>query len=154
VDPRSAHPCPMTDLMNVGSLPVTAVAADNVARTSPETTVSELARMLTEEEVGVLVVFDGDDVSGVVSERDVVHAIAAGRDPTTTTVGDIARTGLISSGGLVWCDATATVAEVANEMMARYVRHVLVEEDGDLVAIVSVRDLLGAYAAGDLGFDG
>jgi len=37
---------------------------------------------------------------------------------------------------------------VANEMMDRYVRHVLVEEDGRLVGVVSARDLLGVYATG------
>jgi CBS domain-containing protein len=35
-------------------------------------------------------------------------------------------------------------------MMDRYVRHVLVEEDGSLVGIVSARDVLGAYAAADV----
>jgi CBS domain-containing protein len=53
----------------------------------------------------------------------------------------------------VWCDATATVTEVAELMMERYVRHVLVEDDGRLVGIVSARDLLGVYAAGDVGAD-
>jgi CBS domain-containing protein len=41
------------------------------------------------------------------------------------------------------------VAEVATEMMTAYVRHVLVEEDGRLVGVISVRDLLGVYASGD-----
>ena len=64
-------------------------------------------------------------------------------DPATTRASDVAhRT-------LVWCDAEATVTEVATEMMECYIRHVLVEEDGRLVGIVSARDLLGAYASGD-----
>jgi signal-transduction protein with cAMP-binding, CBS, and nucleotidyltransferase domain len=138
----------MAELMSVGSMTVADLVAEGVARTTTQATITDLTRMLTEEEVGVLAVFDGDELFGVVSERDVVHAVAAGLDPATTTVGAIAhRT-------LVWCDASATVAEVATEMMARYVRHVLVEEDGRLVAIVSARDLLGAYAAGDMTFDG
>lgn len=138
----------MTDLMSVGSMPVAALVAEGVARTTTKATITALSRMLTEEEVGVLAVFEGDEICGIVSERDVVHAVAAGLDPRTATVGDIAHR------SPVWCDAAATVAEVANEMMARYVRHVLVEEDGQLVAIVSARDLLGAYAAGDMTFDG
>ena len=47
----------------------------------------------------------------------------------------------------MWCDESATVGEVATEMMEQYVRHVLVERDGDLIGIVSARDLLGAFAA-------
>jgi CBS domain-containing protein len=41
------------------------------------------------------------------------------------------------------------MTEVATQMMERYVRHVLVEEDGRLIGIVSARDLLGAYALSD-----
>ena len=52
-------------------------------------------------------------------------------------------------GQLVWCDAESTVAAVAEEMMEHYVRHVLVEEDGRLLGMVSARDLLGAYAAAE-----
>jgi CBS domain-containing protein len=48
---------------------------------------------------------------------------------------------------LVWCDAEATVEEVAVQMMEHYIRHVLVERDGALVGIVSARDLLGVYSA-------
>jgi CBS domain-containing protein len=46
----------------------------------------------------------------------------------------------------VWCDHTATVREVAEVMMEHYVRHVLLEQNGRLVGIVSARDVLGAYA--------
>jgi len=54
----------------------------------------------------------------------------------------------VASTDLVWCDIESTVDEVAVEMLSRYIRHVLVEEDGTLVGIVSARDLLGAYSSG------
>jgi CBS domain-containing protein len=79
-----------------------------------------------------------------VSERDVVQALARRRDPSTTTAIEIAHT------QLVWCDADSPVAEVAEEMMEHYVRHVLVEDAGRVVGIVSARDLLGAYAAAEV----
>ena len=82
-----------------------------------------------------------DDVKGVVSERDVVRAVAEGRDPATVPAEDMAST------ELVWAAADAPLAEVALEMSERWVRHVLIEERGALVGIVSARDLLGAYAA-------
>jgi CBS domain-containing protein len=91
----------------------------------------------------VLVVGQGDDVLGVVSERDVVRALAAHRGVGETTAAEIAHR------DLVWCDAHADVADVAEEMMERYVRHVLVERNGRLVGIVSARDILGAYASGE-----
>jgi CBS domain-containing protein len=138
------HPGPMTRAANAGSMLVSFLIGDSVARVSPSATLHEVADALVAAGVGALVVGEGDGADAIVSERDLVGALAERRDPATTTAGDIAHT------TLVWCDAEATVAEVAAEMMDRYVRHVLVEEDGRLVGIVSARDVLGAYAAADV----
>ena len=127
-------------MTSVGSLPVSAFAADVVARVRPDADLWQLAEALVDADVGALAVGDGDDVLGVVSERDVVRALAGRRDPASIRTIDIAHT------HVVWCDAASTVAEVAEEMMERYVRHVLVEDEGRVVGIVSARDLLGAYA--------
>jgi CBS domain-containing protein len=127
----------------IGALPVSALTADEVLRVDATADLWTVASALAAADVGILVVGDGNDVQGVVSERDVVRALAAHRGAGETTAGDIAHR------DLVWCDINADVADVAEEMMERYVRHVLVEDDGHLVGIVSVRDLLGAYASGE-----
>jgi CBS domain-containing protein len=127
----------------IGSLPVRALSADSVLRVDAGSDLWTVAAALAAADVGLLVIGQGSDVEGVVSERDVVRALAAHRGVGETTAADIANR------DLVWCDAQADVADVAEEMMERYVRHVLVEEDGQLVGIVSARDLLGAYASGE-----
>jgi CBS domain-containing protein len=124
---------------------VTFAPASEVARIAPDADLATVARALTDAEVGALVVGE-DEVLGVVSERDLVRALATGRAPATTAAD-------IASAKVVWCDATASVAEVAAEMMDAYVRHVLVEDEGRLVGIVSARDLLGSYAAAALSGD-
>jgi CBS domain-containing protein len=135
-------------IVNVGSMPVSALAADNTIRIAAEASLLEVARALVDADVGIVVLGDDNQpVRGVVSERDVVRALAAGRDMATTPGRDVANT------ELVWCDTAATVAQVAEEMMERYVRHVLVEADGRLVGVVSARDLLGAYASADLSIE-
>ena len=106
-------------MTNVGSMPVSALAADVVARVAPDANLWQLAEALVEADVGALAVGDGDDALGVVSERDVVRALAGRRDPSATRTIEIAHT------HVVWCDASSTVAEVAEEMMERDVRHVL-----------------------------
>jgi CBS domain-containing protein len=131
----------MIDPSAVGGMSVLAFLGDPVARVGPDASVDAVADLLVSGEVGALVVGDQEKVDGIVSERDVVRALAARRDPASTRAIDIATT------ELVWCDESATVGEVATEMMEQYVRHVLVERDGDLIGIVSVRDLLGAFAA-------
>lgn len=135
----------MTDVMDAGSMPIRPLVAEEVARIAPDANLVDVAGLLAAAEVGALIVGDGKVVQGVVSERDLVRAVAVGRDLATTRAIDVAQT------TLVWCEATSSVADVAEEMMEQYVRHVLVEEGGALVGVVSARDLLGAYATADLG---
>jgi CBS domain-containing protein len=128
-------------ILGVGDIPASALATDNTVRIAADASLLEVARALVDADVGMVVLKDDDvPVRGVVSERDLVRALASGRDMATTLGREIATT------ELAWCDTTATVAQVAEEMMEHYVRHVLVEEDGRLVGVVSARDLLGAYA--------
>jgi CBS domain-containing protein len=124
-----------------GKAPITVYTSDEVASISPTASLLDAVKELVAGGVGLLVVGTPESVQGVLSERDVVRAIAAGRDPAATPVADVARS------GLVWCEPTATVAEVATLMMTEYVRHVLVGAGDQLVGVVSARDLLGAYAS-------
>jgi len=130
----------MPEVGTIGSMPVSAFIAGPVARISPDATLLEVADALVAGDIGLLTVHDGHGVVGVVSERDLVHALTKRLPPDTTAVMEVATT------QLAWCDQSATVAEVATEMLERYVRHILVEHNGRLVGIVSARDLLGAYA--------
>ena len=124
-----------------GNAPISVYTSEEVATIRPEASLLDAVKGLVADEVGLLVVGTPDRVQGVLSERDVVRAIAAGRDPGSTAVTEIAPS------GLVWCEPTATVAEVARLMMTEYVRHVLVGAGDQLVGVVSARDLLGAYVS-------
>jgi CBS domain-containing protein len=123
-----------------GEAPVTVYASDAVVTMPADATLQAVARELAEDEIGIVVIGSKDAVVGVVSERDVVRAVAASLDPAVTLAADV------GSARIVWCDRLATVREVAQVMMEHYVRHVLLEEDARLVGIVSARDLLGAYS--------
>lgn len=131
----------MPDPTSPGSSPVSILVGDSVVRATEDATIRQAADALVTGGVGALVFGEGDRPVALLSERDVVRAIAEGRDPATAAALDIATTDLI------WCDSSATVDEVAEEMMENYIRHVLVEEDGVLIGIVSARDLLGIYSS-------
>jgi CBS domain-containing protein len=134
------------DLITPATSPVSTLASDVVTWVDPLATLTEVAETLSRAEVSLVVVRDTRDTgrpAGVITERDMVHAVAEGRDPAATHASEICHT------EIAWADAEATVAEVAEEMMERYIRHVLVEKDGELLGVVSARDLLGAYAAPD-----
>ncbi|PRI16104.1 CBS domain-containing protein [Mycobacterium shigaense] len=129
----------MTATSSPGSIPISTIVGDPVARVVADATVAEVAKALVACDVGVVVIGDDPRPTALVSERDVVRAVAAGRDAATLPATDIAST------RLVWCAAEATVNQVAAQMMDHYIRHVLVDRDGALVGIVSARDLLGVY---------
>ena len=126
--------------MTGGDASVRVYAAEAVITMPPDSTLLAVADELAGDQVGLVVLGSMNSVEGVISERDVVRGVADACDPTITPAGDLAST------KVVWCAASATVREVAELMMEEYVRHVLVEEDGRLIGIVSARDLLGAYA--------
>jgi CBS domain-containing protein len=131
----------MTDISVPGSIPISSVTGEPVARVPANATVADVARAIVARDVGAIVVGDDEQPTALVTERDIVRVVAAGQDPATVPAAGIAST------QLVWCDAEATVDEVAVRMMDRYIRHILVERDGVLAGIVSARDLLGVYGA-------
>ena len=137
----------MTGISSPGSIPISTVTGDPVARVAADATIADVAKALVAADVGAIVVGDEERPAALVSERDIVRVVAAGKDPATVPAVDVAST------KLVWCDAEATVDEVAVRMTERYIRHILVQRDGALVGIVSARDLLGVYSAeADLDF--
>lgn len=129
------------DALAPDDMPVSALVGDAVERVGPDATLAEVASVLSDREIGIVAVGEGDLPSGVVSERDVVRAIAQGVDTSSATAAELAQT------ELRWVDPEATVGEAAAEMMSAWVRHVLVGRDGTLVGILSARDLLGYYAS-------
>ena len=139
----------MTEDVVPGSTSVSTLIGAPVAGVPPDANLHEVADAMVAAGVGALIVTNGnrDGAAGIVSERDIVRALAGRRDPATTLAHDIANT------TLVWCDAEATVTDVAERMMERYIRHVLVERDGRLVGIVSARDLLGDYVSAYMSID-
>jgi CBS domain-containing protein len=108
-----------------------------VVTIAPTASVREAAQVIAR--AGVLAVGTADDVTAVVSERDIVAAIAEGLDIDATTVADL------RCSHLFWIDANDTIGDAAEEMMEDYVRHVLVRDERGLVGVLSIRDVLSAY---------
>ncbi len=113
-------------------------AAEKLVRVAADATVTDVAEALDNNDVGAVVV-GLESFEGIVSERDIVRAVAAHSDTSSLRAGDVA------SREIVYCDAHASIDDAAELMLERYVRHLLVEDDGAVIGIVSARDLLGAY---------
>ena len=132
----------MIDSSDPGAFPVDVLIADTVVCVAPTDTLREVASVLISNSIGAVVVGSQDSPAGILSEHDIVRAVADGVDPATTAA-DIAHTELF------WTQSSNTVAAVATQMMDQYVRHILVEDSGRMAGIVSARDLLGVYAISD-----
>lgn len=118
---------------------ITGFMSDDYATVAPTTTLRQATVALEDSGHGIMIVGSADAVEGVVSERDVLRAIAHDVDLDTTTVAEI------ESKHLKWAMPDSRVGEVVAEMMEGYIRHVLVGDAGRLVGVVSMRDLLAAY---------
>ena len=118
---------------------VRVVGTEQIAFVSSAATLQEVARKLASAEVGLLVVGTSEQITGVLSERDVVRMLARGVRPD-----DVAASA-VPSANLLYIDAEATVQEAATLMIRNGVRHLLLREKGEVVGIVSARDILAAF---------
>lgn len=116
---------------------VAAKSHDGVVTVSPDATVRELVALLAEHNVGALVVSgDGTTVDGIVSERDVVRQLHGNPSVLTATVSSI------MTGSVHTCPSEASLDELMTVMTERRFRHVPVVDDGRLVGIVSIGDVV------------
>ena len=113
------------------------VMTTNVVYLPSDTTIADAARTMREQDIGDVVVADGETLAGVLTDRDiVVRAVAERRDTDTTTVGQV------MTPDLVTVRADDTIQQAALLMRDKAVRRLLVcDDDGGLVGVVSIGDL-------------
>ena len=102
-------------------------------------TVAEAARKMWKQQTGSLLVMDGDDLVGIITERDVLKATATGTRMDTS----IAE---VMSKDLVTVGPGTSLREAAKLMAERWIRHLPVVDGGKVVGIISQRDLVGVLA--------
>jgi len=103
----------------------------------PHATVFEAVQKMVEARIGAVLVVDEGRLVGIFSERDVlVRVVSLHRDPLTTPVAHVMTIDPIT------IDASMPVDEVLDQHSGKEFRHLPVLDDGHLVGMVSVRDLL------------
>ncbi len=109
----------------------------DVIRIDGDATVYEAVIAMVQANVGALLVTDGDEISGIFTERDYLRRIAVeGRRSRDTTVSEV-----MSSPVLIVTPDT-TVDETMALMTDRRIRHAPVVEDGVLIGMISIGDLV------------
>lgn len=98
--------------------------------------VADAARKMVSAHVGALAVLDGNMIVGMLSERDVVRAVAEHADTTEIPAGRFASRHVKTAG------LNEETSEVARRMLDAGVRHLPVVQDSTVVGMLSMRDLL------------
>ena len=99
-------------------------------------TIMEAACAMRDNDIGDVVVLDNGRLCGILTDRDiVVRALAAGCDPTRTSVGEICSRSLVT---LAPDDSTSQAVRVMRE---RAIRRLPIEERGRVVGIVTLGDV-------------
>jgi CBS domain-containing protein len=104
----------------------------------PNDTLCRLAEIFVEESIGAALVRGPHRAIGLVSERDVVRAIAEGADPTRTRADEIMNEDVITIA------PNDDLLDVAHRMLDAEVRHLPILEHGVVAGMVSARDALRA----------
>ncbi|MFN3465848.1 MAG: CBS domain-containing protein [Terricaulis sp.] len=113
----------------------------DVKTVAPETTVREAARIMADADVGALPVAAGDQLAGMVTDRDiVVRAIAIGKGPDTTV-------GEVMTHDVLYCHEDEDIGHIALNLAENQVRRLpVVDVDKRLVGIISLADIADARA--------
>jgi CBS domain-containing protein len=118
------------DLLKIASVPAATV--------SPETTVLEAVRLMSDEKVGAVAVTREGKLAGIFTERDLmIRVVLEGRDPGATRIGDV------MTGHCISAKKDMSMGEALQIMTESHFRHLpVVDENDRVLGLLSVRNLL------------
>ena len=111
-----------------------------VATVGPGHTLRDAARLMAERHVGAAVVFDPDAGGpGIITERDLMNAVAEGKDPAVERVGDHL------TSDIVFAAPDWSLEEAAVAMVRGGFRHLIVLDGPEVSGVLSVRDIVRVW---------
>lgn len=117
--------------------PLAIMMSRDIRSIEPDATLAEAAKLLRDSGVGALLVSGPGEYIGVISETDLVRkAMASGLDPAKEHVRNVMSSPVIS------IEIERSAHDASDLMAEKGIRHLAVTQDGQVVGIVSVRDLL------------
>jgi CBS domain-containing protein len=113
------------------------VMSSNPSAIEADKPVTDAAKLMRDEDVGLAPVVEGDRLVGTLTDRDIaIRVVAEGKDPQSTTVREVASTDIVT------VDPEQDLDEAVRLMAQHQVRRLpVVEEDGRLVGVVAQADV-------------
>lgn len=113
-----------------------------VLTVGPSHTLREAATMMVEKGIGAALVTDDErPVPCIVTERDILNSLGRGQDPDTELVVEHMSEGVVSASP-DW-----SLEHAAAEMSTRGIRHLVVFDEGSLVGVLSIRDIVRVWTS-------
>ena len=108
---------------------------------TPSDTLRAAAERMWRQQTGSLLVCEQGRITGIITERDLLRAVALGADPGTGTVDEAMTTEVFT------VPPDMPLHEAARQMATRWIRHLPVVQEGELLGVISMRDITGIFAA-------
>ena len=106
---------------------------------SKAATLASAAKVLMDEDIGALVVYEPKGLAGVISERDIVRAVADGFDFEETEVCEYMTEAPVVS------DEEAPLGDAISKMNESGIRHVIVASGNEIAGMISMRDVVALF---------
>lgn len=119
------------------------VVSPEVLKIRPESPLTEAAQAMHRQELGSVAVTENDRLLGIFTERDLLHAVAEGANLATEEV----REWMTAPADTV--DVEMQIRDAAEWMLASGYRHLPVVENGAVVGMVSIKDVMWGLTATD-----
>ena len=116
------------------------VAIRHLVTIAPDASLRRASEVMTDRGVGCAVVMENEQIAGIITERDILHAVAGKKNVDETSV-ESAMTREVVSGAPGW-----DIIRAVNTMTEGGFRHLLICEMNDPIGIVSLRDLMDSMA--------
>jgi CBS domain-containing protein len=105
-------------------------------------TLREAAEMMVEKGTGAALVADDErPVPAIVTERDILHSLGRGQDPDAELVSEH------MSEGVVVASPDWSLEHAASEMSTRGIRHLVVFDEGNVIGVLSIRDIVRVWTS-------
>jgi len=105
-----------------------------IVTVAPETSVSEVAKLMIEENIGSVAVVEDNKIVGIITDRDFTRCAAMEKHAS--------KAAELMSSPVITVDYRENVLDIARKMGDHNIRHIFVEKDGEIIGIISLRDIL------------
>ncbi len=112
------------------------VAVRHLVTIDPQSSLRRASKVMSDRGVGCAVAVENEQVCGIITERDILHAVASEKNVDVTPVEEVMTKDVVS-GAPAW-----DIVRAVKTMTEGGFRHLLVSEMGEPVGIVALRDLM------------